>query len=246
MPRVLTAVIALCASLAVTWAPAHAAELEYVTLNEQGLKRVLLKESWGPAWFGPVDGYAASSSMTGARPAICSINNKTVKGEKSSSHAQMGMDFTQSKEGHLLILKQNVYQYADVQAAELAWQRLVSASGACAGTRTESIVQNGKKVGTATLKTKVLVKPSMYGQDQLVINVDVQVDEPLPGGVGTRESADEISIFTYAGAAIVEIDVYKDVPKKKNWVFSPPQIATVETLALLAIQRYHLTAYKAI
>lgn len=238
--------IALCVSLAVTWAHACAADLEYVTLNEQGLKQVLLKKSWGPAWFGPVSDYAASASMTGARPDICFINNKAVKGEKSSSHAQMGMDFTQSKEGHLLILEQNVYQYDDVQAAELAWQRLVTTSSVCSGTRTETIVQNGKKVGTATFKTKVFVKPSMYGQDQLVINVDIQVDEPLPGGVGTRESADQISIFTYAGAAIVEMDVYKDVPKKKNWVFSPPQIATVETLALLAIQRYHLRAYKAV
>ena len=220
--------------------------MEYVTLNEQGLRQVLLKQSWGPAWFGPVADYAASASMTGARPDLCSVNNKAVKGEKSSSHARMGMDFKQSKEGHLLILAQNVYQYADVQSAEFAWQRLVSASSACAGTRTETIVQNGKKVGTATLKTKVFVEPSMYGQDQLVINVDVQVDKPLPGGMGTRESADEISIFTYTGAAIVEIDVYKDVPKKKNWVFSAPQVATVETLALLAIQRYHLTAYKAL
>jgi hypothetical protein len=44
----------------------------------------------------------------------------------------------------------------------------------------------------------------------------------------------------------VEISAYKDVPKQKNWVFSEPQIATVETLALLATQRYHLMAYKAL
>ena len=44
----------------------------------------------------------------------------------------------------------------------------------------------------------------------------------------------------------MEISAYKDVPKQKNWVFSEPQVATVETLALLAIQRYHLSALKSL
>ena len=65
-------------------------------------------------------------------------------------------------------------------------------------------------------------------------------------GTGPRECADQLRIFTYTGAAIVEISAYKDVPKQKNWVFSKPQVATVETLALLAIQRYHLSALKSL
>ena len=107
-------------------------------------------------------------------------------------------------------------------------------------------VEDGEKVGTATVKTSVFIEPSMYGQDQLIINGDVQIDEPRPGSVDSRKAADQLQIFTYTGAAIVQISAYKDVPKQKNWVFSEPQVATVETLALLAIQRYHLMAYKAL
>ena len=38
----------------------------------------------------------------------------------------------------------------------------------------------------------------------------------------------------------------KFVPKLENWVFSEPQIATVETLAPVALQRYPLATLKAI
>ncbi len=36
------------------------------------------------------------------------------------------------------------------------------------------------------------------------------------------------------------------MPKLENWVFSEPQIATVETLAPVALQRYPLATLKAI
>jgi hypothetical protein len=240
-----TAAAAALATLAIS-VPAQAADMAYVALNEKGLKQVLIKKSWGPAWLGPVDDYETNVAMTGLKPELCAVDGKVIKGEKSSSHSDMFMNFTQSKEGHLLFLQQVVYQYKDVQTAEFAWQQLLNASNSCPGTITEDLVQDGEKVGTATVKTSVFIEPSMYGQDQLIINTDVQIDEPLPGGVGSRESADQLQIFTYTGAAIVEISAHKDVPKQKNWVFSEPQIATVETLALLAIQRYHLMAYKAL
>lgn len=240
-----TAAAAALVTLAIS-APAQAADMAYVALNEKGLKQVLIKKSWGPAWFGPVGDYETNVAMTGLKPELCEVNGKVIKGEKSSSHSAMFMNFEQSKEGHRLLLQQYVYQYKDVQTAEFAWQQLLNASGSCPGTITEDLVEDGEKIGTATVKTSVFIEPSMYGQDQLIINTDVQLDEPLPGGVGSRESADQLRIFTYTGAAIVEISAYKDVPKQKNWVFSEPQIATVETLALLAIQRYHLMAYKAL
>ncbi len=240
-----TAAAAALATLAIS-VPAQAADKAYVALNEKGLKQVLIKKSWGPAWLGPVDEYETNVAMTGLRPELCEVNGKVIKGEKSSSHSAMFMNFAQSKEGHLLLLQQYVYQYKDVQTAEFAWQQLLNASSSCPGTITEDIVQNGEKVGTATVKTSVFIEPSMYGQDQLIINGDVQIDEPIPGGVGSREAADQLQIFTYTGSAIVQISAYKDVPKQKNWVFSEPQVATVETLALLAIQRYHLMAYKAL
>ena len=240
-----TAAAAALATLAIS-VPAQAADMAYVALNEKGLKQVLIKKSWGPAWLGPVDEYETNVAMTGLRPELCEVNGKVIKGEKSSSHSTMFMNFAQSKEGHLLLLQQYVYQYKDVQTAEFAWQQLLNASSSCPGTITEDLVQNGEKVGTATVKTSVFIEPSMYGQDQLIINGDVQIDEPRPGSVGSREAADQLQIFTYTGSAIVQISAYKDVPKQKNWVFSEPQVATVETLALLAIQRYHLMAYKAL
>jgi hypothetical protein len=86
----------------------------------------------------------------------------------------------------------------------------------------------------------------MYGQQQLIINEDVQYVEPTPGAQPSRASADAISIWMYDGMAIIEVEANKFVPKQKGWVFSPPQIATFETLALVAIQRYHLYALKAV
>jgi hypothetical protein len=238
--------VAALASLALS-GPAQAADLEYVALNEKGMKQVLIKKSWHPRWLGTLDTYKAEVDMKGARPEECRTKGKVIKGEKSSSVAAMGMDFKQNKEGHFLAVGQAVYQYADVQTAEFAWQQLVNAAGSCAGTHTHDLKNaDGTKVGTATVKISVFTEPGMYGQEQLIINEDVQITEPLPGGTATRNSADSLSIWMYTGMAIVEVQADKYVPKQKNWVFSEPQIATVETLALLAIQRYHLTAIKAV
>lgn len=243
-------VVALAAALLLPLAlagQASAAELEYVQLNEKGLKQVLLKKSWAPRWLGTVDDYQTSVSMTGVKPQECYTKGKTIKGEKSASFSSAFMDLAQSKEGHALDITHAVYQYADVQTAEFAWQQLVSAAGSCAGSHTHEIKDDtGKKIGTATVNIEVIVRPGMYGQEQLIINQDVQYVEPTPGAAPSRESADEISIWMYDGAAIVEVEANKFVPKQKNWVFSEPQIATVETLALVAIQRYHLYALKAV
>lgn len=246
MRRLLAAATAAALATLTISVPAQAAEKEYVALNEQGMKQVLIKKSWGPKWFGPVESYEAKSSTQGAKPELCDINAKTIKGPKSAQHSRMQMGFTQNKADHLLAVQQDIFQYADVNAGEAAWNQLVAASNSCVGTQVKDIVVDGTKVGTATVKTTVIVRPSMYNQDQLIVNVDIQLDKPLPGGTGTIESADLINTFTYTGAAISQVAAYKYVPKQKNWVFSEPQIATIETLALLAIQRYHLTALKAL
>jgi hypothetical protein len=242
-----TAAVAAFASLALS-VPAQAADLEYVTLNEKGMKQILLKKSWAPGWLGgTLADYKASVSAKGAKPTECYTKGTTIRGEKSSSFSTMYMDFKQNKEGHVLDIAQAVYQYADVQTAEFAWQQLLNAAGSCAGTHTHDIKDGtGKKIGEATVEIEVLTRQGMYGQQQLVINQDVQYVEPTPGAVPTRESADEISIWMYDGLAIIEVEANKFVPKQKGWVFSTPQIATIETLALVAIQRYHLYALKAV
>ncbi|MEY3734735.1 MAG: hypothetical protein RL347_2094 [Actinomycetota bacterium] len=247
MRRLLAAAcVAAIASLALS-VPAQAADLEYVALNEKGMKQVLIKKSWGPRWFGTVDAYDAEVKMTGARPEECYSKGKTIKGEKSAAASGMAMDFKQNKEGHHLDVAQFVYQYKDVQTAEFAWQQLLNAGGSCAGTHTHEIkAEDGTKLGEVTVKISVFTEPGMYGQQQLIINEDVQYVEPTPGAVPSRQSYDHISIWMYDGMAIVEVEASKFVPKQKSWVFSEPQIATVETLALLAIQRYHLTALKAL
>jgi hypothetical protein len=233
------------ATLAIS-VPAAAAETEYVALNEQGMKQVLLKKSWAPGWLGALESYNAKTSTSGAKPGLCNSQGKIIKGTKSAQHSQMEMVFTQTKKDHFLNAQQFVYQYADVNAGEAAWQQLVEASNSCIGTQTIDIMENGKKVGTATVRNSVFIKPSMYNQDQVIINIDVQLNKPLPGGTATLDSADVINIFTYTGAAISQVAVYKYVPKQKNFVFSEPQVTTVETLALLGIQRYHLYAVKAL
>lgn len=226
---------------------AQAAELEYVQLNEKGLKQILLKESWIPKWLGTTDGYEAKVSLKGLTPTECYTKGTPVKGSKSSNGSTMFSDVKQSKEGHIFDVAQNVYQYKDVQTAEFAWQKLMDSAGACAGTHTHEIKDDaGTKIGEATVKIEVIVRQGMYGQQQVIINEDVQYVEPEPGAKPSRESADEISIWMYDGAAIIEVEANKFVPKQKNWVFSKPQIATIETMALVAIQRYHLYALKAI
>ena len=248
MRRLLTAAsVAVLASLALS-VPASAADLEYVSLNEKGLKQALLKKSWAPGWLGKLDIYNAEVMMgKGAKPTECATTDSVITSNKSVDFAYAYMDFAQNKEGHLLDVAQNVYQYKDVASAEQAWQILLDAAGACAGTQTHNIKdESGKVIGKATSVVEVFTEPGMYGQVQLVINEDVRYDEPLPGGTDTRASADEISIWMYDGMTIIETESNKYVPKQKNWVFSEPQIATIETLALVTIQRYHLAALKAV
>ncbi|MFM7599564.1 MAG: hypothetical protein ACKO70_14540 [Actinomycetota bacterium] len=226
---------------------AQAADLEYVALNDKGLKQILLKESWIPKWLGSTDLYEAKVSVKGMTPTECYTKGTPIKGSKSTNGSTMTSDVKQSKEGHIFDVAQFVYQYADVQTAEFAWQKLMNAAGACAGTHKHDIKdESGKKIGEATVTIEVIVRSGMYGQQQLIINEDVQYVEPEPGAKPSRESADEISIWMYDGAAIIEVEANKFVPKQKNWVFSEPQIATIETMALVAIQRYHLYALKAV
>ena len=247
MRRLLAAASAAAfATLAIS-VPAHAADLEYVTLNEQGLKQILIKKSWAPGWLGALDAYEAKVSAKGMKPTECYTKGSPVTGEKSSTYSSMTMDFAQNKEGHILDMAEFVYQYKDVQTAEFAWQQLMSKAGACAGTHTHEIKDDtGKKIGEATVNIEVIVEQGMYGQQQVIINEDVQYVEPTPGAKPSRESADEISIWMYDGMATIEVEANKFVPKQKGWVFSAPQVATVETLALVAIQRYHLYALKAV
>lgn len=247
MRRLLATVSAAAfATLALT-VPAQAADLEYVALNEKGMKQILIKKSWAPRWLGTVDRYEAAASAKGAKPTECHTKGSPVRGEKSSTSSAMAMDIAQNKEGHFLGIAQAVYQYEDVQTAEFAWQQLLNAAGSCAGTFTHEIKDDaGKKIGEVTVEIDVFVEQGMYGQQQLIINQDVQYVEPTPGAQPSLESADELSIWMYDGMAIVEVEASKFVPKQKNWVFSPPQIATIETLALVAIQRYHLAALRAV
>jgi hypothetical protein len=247
MRRLLAAASAAAfATLAIS-VPASAAETEYVALNDKGMKQVLLKKSWAPGWLGTLDIYEAKADTKGAKPTECFTKGTAVQGQKSSSFSYMMMDFAQNKADHFLDVAQFVYQYKDVQTAEFAWQDLINKAGSCAGTFTHTIKDaSGKKIGTADVTIEVIVRKGMYGQQQLIINEDVQYEEPTPGAKPSRESGDELSIWMYDGMAIVEVEANKFVPKQKNWVFSPPQIATIETLALVAIQRYHLYAVKAV
>ena len=247
MRRLLAAASAAAFATLAFSVPAQAADLEYVALNEKGMKQILIKKSWAPRWLGTLEAYQAEWSAKGLRPTECFTKGSPVRGEKSSTFAGMTMEFAQKKEGHFLDIAQFVYQYEDVQTAEFAWQQLLNKAGECAGTHTHEIKDDsGKKIGEATVEIEVFVEQGMYGQQQLIINEDVQYVEPTPGAVPSRESADEISIWMYDGMAIVEVEANKFVPKQKNWVFSPPQIATIETLALVAIQRYHLAALRAV
>ena len=241
------AATALPVSLLVGAPAAQAADLEYVTLNAKGLKQSLIKKAWGPLWFGSVGEYAYDVPDKGARPVECFTKGKPVKGEKSDTFAEMATVFKQNKADHYLDIAQFVYQYADVQTAEFAWQDLMNKAGACAGSYVHAIKdKDGTKIGEATVVIEVSFRSGMYGQQQMVITEDVRYDKPWPGGVDTRASADQISIWNYDGMTIMEVEANKFVPKQKNFVFSDPQIRTIETLALVTIQRYHLAALKAV
>ena len=247
MRRILAATAALVIVPLAFASMAKAADTEYVQLNEKGLKQTLIKKSWAPGWLGTVDSYDSKVSSKGAKPYECYTKGSPVKGEKSSTSASMYMDLKQNKPGHIFQIGQYVYQYDSVQTAQFAWQDLIAKAGSCAGTHEHTLKDDtGTKIGTATVTIKVFTEPGMYGQEQLIINEDVQYVEPTPGAVPSRESADELSIWVYDGATIIEVEANKFVPKQKNWVFSEPQIATIETLALVAIQRYHLAALRAL
>jgi hypothetical protein len=241
------AATALPVSLLVGTPAAQAAELEYVALNSKGLKQTLIKKSWGPLWLGKVGEYDYNVSEKGSKPVECVTKGKTVKGEKSASFAEMKTVFEQNKDDHYLDIAQFVYQYDSVQAAEFAWQDLQNKAGTCAGTHVHPIKDaSGTKIGEATVVITVSFRSGMYGQQQIVINEDVQYDKPLPGGADTVASSDEISIWSYDGMVIMEVEANKYVPKQKNFVFSDPQVRTIETLALVTLQRYHLAALKAL
>lgn len=241
------AATALPASLLVAAPSAQAADLEYVTLNAKGLKQTLIKKSWGPLWLGGVATHEEAVSDKGAKPTECYSGGKPVKGEKSSTSAAMATVFKQNKADHYLDIAQFVYQYDSVQTAEFAWQDLQNKASACVGTYVHPIKdKSGTKIGEATVVVSVDFMNGMYGQQQMVITEDVQYDKPWPGGVDTRNSADQISIWNYDGMTIMEVEANKFVPKQKNFVFSDPQIRTIETLALVTIQRYHLAALKAV
>lgn len=241
------AATALPVSLLVGAPAAQAADLEYVTLNAKGLKQTLIKKSWGPLWLGNVESYTYEVSDKGARPLECYSKGSPVKGEKSDTFAVMETVFKQNKADHYLNIAQFVYQYADVQTAEFAWQDLMNKAGACAGSHVHAIKdKEGNKIGEATVVIEVSFRSGMYGQQQMVINEDVRYDKPLPGGADTVASADEISIWSFDGMTIMEVEANKYVPKQKNFVFSDPQVRTIETLALVTIQRYHLSALKAL
>ncbi len=246
-PLLALAAVALPASLLIAAPAAQAADLEYVTLNSKGLKQTLIKKAWGPLWLGKVGEYAYDVPDKGAKPVECYSKGKPVKGQKSDTSAAMATVFEQNKADHYLDIAQFVYQYESVQTAEFAWQDLMNKASGCAGSYVHAIKdKDGVKIGEATVVIEVSFRSGMYGQQQMVITEDVRYDKPWPGGVDTQASADEISIWSYDGMTIMEVEANKFVPKQKNFVFSDPQIRTIEALSLVTIQRYHLSALKAL
>lgn len=246
MRRLVTAASAALMLPLLSLAPAHAADLEYVALNEKGMKQILLKKSWMPAWFGPVELYDASSQSKGETPTDCRSRKDPVTGPKSKQSSLMIAAFEQNKADHSLSVNQSVFQYADVSSAERAWQQWQGILSGCAGTFTHVIRDDdGRKIANTTVTITVTTATGMYGQQQVLVNQDVLLT-PIDSKNPSVASADVLSVWMYDGMAIVNVSAFKLVPKQKGWVFSPPQISTVETLALVAIQRYHLAALRAL
>lgn len=231
-----------------TAAPTDSARNTYVTLNEKGLTRALIPESWGPRWFGPIEKYTRSvSTNVGVIPTDCFTTGKQVQGTKSSSFAEMGVIYEQSKDSHSLSYVQLMFQYPDKRSAQRAWNDFTKKVSACPGTYSYPIRDSaGKKIGEATSVITVEMVEGLYGHQQMIVNEDVRLVKPLPHGAKAVNSGDEISIWSFDGLVMMEIESNKYVPREKNWVFSPSQVATLEALALTAIQRYHRTAVRAL
>lgn len=246
MRRALALATVALIGLAIPMTTASAATHEYVTLNDKGLNTALVKKMLAPPWLGKVrDSKVTVQGSTGQKPVECDNSDNIITGKKSSSFATSWIDFD-VKEENWLDMRQNLFQYKDVASANAAWKVLQDSINSCAGTWDYTFKgDDGKEIKTKTVIT-VLPGVSQYGVRQLIVNADVQYDGDYPGDKAARESADEISIWSLDGMAIIEVEVNKYVPKYKKWTFSEPQIATVETMQLVATQRYHLTAYKTV
>ena len=216
MRRLLAAASAAAfATLAIS-APAQAADLEYVALNEKGMKQILIKKSWAPGWLGTLDAYEAEVSSKGAKPTECYTKGSPVQGEKSSSYSAMTMDFAQNKEGHVLDMAQFVYQYKDVQTAEFAWQQLLNKAGSCAGTHTHEIKDDsGKTVGFDVDLMDLVAKK--LGVTQEI--VDIEFEQITSGAVFAAKKCD-------AGAAAITITD----ERKQATGFSDPYFAATQAL----------------
>ena len=226
---------------------ASAAEKEYVTLNTEGIKQALVKKSWGPPWLGKVLNPEVIVKDTGVKPEECFTRDKTIKGFKSSSYGYSFMEFQQSKEGHYIDFQEHLYQYPDGEQAFDAWTDLVAKAKSCEGSHKHYIRDaNGNVVGETKVVITVREGPVQYGMTSFIINEDVQIIEEMPDGAVYQDSADEISIWSQNGFAIIETELNKFVPKYKKFTFSDAQISTAITMSLLATQRYHLTALKTV
>lgn len=240
----LAAIAALGLPLALA-GTAQAANHEYVALNDKGLHQALVKKMLGPPWFGKVDKSNVKVDAKGAKPTECITGDgKTVSGTKSAQVAVSFMTFVQSKADHYLDMTENLYQYKSENAAISAWQDFVNKLQGCAGTWTHTYYGNSNKpLGTTKTKITVNFGVTQYKTQQVIVSEDVLLTEGA-GSTFSLTDSDQISVWTLNGNAIIETETNKYVPKYKNWVFSYPQMATIEAVNLLAEQRYHLAAYK--
>ncbi|MFM9134717.1 MAG: hypothetical protein ACKOT0_04670 [bacterium] len=246
MRRAIAALAALTLPLALA-TQAQAAEKEYVTLNSKGITQALIKKAWGPPWLGKVINPVVEAKETGMKPEECFTRDKTIKGFKSSAYGYSYMEFEQSKEGHYIDFQEHLYQYPDGEQAFDAWTDLVAKAKSCAGTHKHYIRDaNGNIVGETKVIITVKEGPVQYGMTSFIINEDVQIIEEMPDGAVYQDSADEISIWSQNGLAIIETELNKFVPKYKKFTFSDAQVSTAITMSLLATQRYHLTALKTV
>ena len=246
MRRVIAILAALTLPLAFA-AHASAADKVYVQLNEEGIKQALVKKAYGPPWLGKVVNPIVKVEMTGVKPMECTTKGTVIKGMKSSSYGYSFMEFAQSKAGHYMDFQQWLYQYPNGEDAFAAWTDLLDKAKGCAGTHTHTVYdEQNQELVTFQVKITVFEGLPQYGYNSLVINEDVLVTSELASGAKYKDASDEISIWRFDGNAITESELNKFVPKYKKWVFSEAQIATIETLSFLAMQRYHLAAYKSV
>ena len=80
----LGAVAAIAVPLAMA-GTAHAANHEYVTLNEKGIKTSLVKKMLAPPWYGKVaDSKVTISTSAGQKPTECDNSDNVITSTKSS------------------------------------------------------------------------------------------------------------------------------------------------------------------